>query len=76
MLRMAIINMLAAGLLLSAAAAAQKDMKATAPEKMMPPGAGEAMRQCDKLAMERHIPMEQHARFVKDCVAKKMKKAR
>ena len=65
-----------AALVIATPAAAQKDMKATAPEKMMPPGAGEAMRQCDKLAMEQHIPMEQHARFVKDCVAKKMKKAR
>jgi hypothetical protein len=24
--------------------------------------------------MERHIPMAEHARFVKECVAKKMKK--
>lgn len=73
--RMLYAAMLAA-LVIATPAAAQKDMKATAPEKMMPPGAGEAMRQCNKLAMERHIPMEQHARFVKDCVAKKMKKAR
>ena len=65
---------LAAALLLAGPAAAQKNMKATAPEKMMPPGAGDAMRQCDKLAMEQHVPMEQHARFVIECVAKKMKK--
>ena len=62
-----------AALLLGApAAAAQKNMKATAPEKMMPPGAGDAMRECDKLAMEQHVKMEDRARFVKDCVAKKM----
>jgi hypothetical protein len=67
---------IAAALLLAGTAAAQKNMQATAPEKMMPPGAGDAMRQCDKLAMERHIPMAEHARFVKDCVAKKMKKGR
>jgi hypothetical protein len=61
-------------LVIAAPAAARKDMKATAPEKMMPPGAGDAIRACDKLAMEQHVPMEQHARFVKECVAKKMKK--
>ena len=63
-----------AALMIAAPAAAQKDMKASAPEKMMPPGAGDAMRACDKLAMDRHVKMEEHARFVKDCVAKKMKK--
>ena len=41
--RMLYAVMLAA-LVIAAPAAAQKDMKATAPEKMMPPGAGEAMR--------------------------------
>jgi hypothetical protein len=63
-----------AALLLAAPALAQKnnDMKATAPMKMTPPGGGDAMRECDKLAMAQHIKMEDHARFVKDCMAKKM----
>ena len=63
-----------AALLLVGPAEAQKSMKATAPEKMMPPGAGDAMRECDKLAMEQHVKMEARARFVKDCVATKMGK--
>jgi hypothetical protein len=70
---------LVALLLLSAPTEAQKSdaakaMKATAPMKMTPPGAGEAMRECDKMAMDQHIKMEDRARFVNDCVAKKMKK--
>ena len=63
---------LAAALLLTGAAGAQKNMKATAPMKMTPPGAGDAMRQCDKMAMDQHIKMEDHARFVQNCIAKKM----
>ena len=78
MSRRSIACALAAVLLLAGSAAAQKNdaMKATAPMKMTPPGEGEAMRQCDKLAMDQHIKMEDHARFVQDCVAKKMKKVR
>jgi hypothetical protein len=56
-----------------AAAAGAANMKATAPEKMMPQGGGQAMRECDKLAVRQNIKMEDRARFVKDCVAKKMK---
>jgi hypothetical protein len=56
-----------------AAAAGATSMKATAPEKMMPKGGGDAMRECDKLAMQQNIRSEDRARFVKDCVAKKMK---
>jgi len=65
---------LAAALMLAGSAAAQKSnaMKATAPEKMTPPGASEAMRDCDKLAIARQVKMEDRARFVQDCVAKKM----
>ncbi len=55
------------------AAAAATSMKATAPEQMMPQGGGDAMRECDKLAMQQNIKMEDRARFVKECVAKKMK---
>jgi len=63
-------------LLLAAAAQAggPKDkMQATAPEKMTPPGQSDAMRECDKMAMDQHIKMEDHARFVQDCIARKMK---
>jgi hypothetical protein len=61
---------LAAALLLTGPA--KGAMKATAPMKMTPPGAGDAMRQCDKMAMDQHIKLEDHARFVQDCIAKKM----
>ncbi len=74
MTRMTFGIALAAALLLAAPAVAQKDMKATAPMKMTPPGEGDAMRACDKLAMDQHIKMEERTRFVQDCVAKKMKK--
>jgi len=62
--------------LFAGAAAAQSEgaMQATAPEMMTPPGEGAAMRECDKMAMDQHIKMEDHARFVQDCIAKKMKK--
>jgi hypothetical protein len=67
--------LLAGGFPLVGVAAAQNDgtMKATAPEKMAPPGQSEAMRECDKMAIDQHIKMEDRARFVQDCIAKKMK---
>ena len=67
--------LLASVLPVAGVAAAQNDgtMKATAPEKMAPPGQSEAMRECDKMAMDQHIKMEDRARFVQDCIAKKMK---
>ena len=55
------------------ASAQATEMKSTAPEKMTPPGESAAMRACDKLAMQQNVKMEDRARFVKDCVAKKMK---
>jgi hypothetical protein len=61
-----------AALVAAMPAVAQKNMKATAPEKMMPPGASDAMSECDKLAMDQHVKMENRARFVKNCVAEKM----
>jgi hypothetical protein len=67
---------LLAGTLLFAGAAATQNsgvMRATAPEKMTPAGQGPAMRECDKMAMDEHIKMEDRARFVQDCIAKKMK---
>jgi hypothetical protein len=48
-------------------------MKSSAPEMMTPPGESDAMRECDKLAMDQHIKMEDRTRFVKECIAKKMK---
>jgi hypothetical protein len=62
-------------LLFTSAAVTQNSgaMRATAPEKMTPAGQGLAMRECDKLAMDQHIKMEDRARFVQDCIAKKMK---
>jgi hypothetical protein len=67
--------LLAGVLPIAGVAAAQNGgtMKATAPEKMAPPGQSEAMRECDKMAMDQHIKMEDRARFVQDCIAKKMK---
>jgi hypothetical protein len=56
-----------------AAAAGAAGMKASAPDKMMPQGGGQAMRECDKLAVQQNVKMADRARFVKDCVAKKMK---
>jgi len=66
---------LAAALVLAGPAAAQKSdaMTATAPEKMTPPGQSAAMRDCDKQAMRQRVRVEDRARFVKDCVARKMK---
>lgn len=56
-----------------AAVAGATSMRATAPDQMMPQGGGEAMRECNDLAVQQHIKMEHRARFVKECVAKKMK---
>ena len=70
---------LAAAFLLAGPAAAQRSdvknaMQATAPMKMTPPGESEPMRECDKMAMDQHIKMEDRTRFVQDCIARKMKK--
>jgi hypothetical protein len=69
------VALVASGFLVTSAAAAEQQapMKATAPEKMMPSGAAEKMRECDKEAMQQNIKMEDRAQFVKDCVDKKMK---
>ncbi len=63
--------MLSAAALLAAAAQAAEPMKASAPDKMMPPGDAEKMRACDKQAMDQHIKMEDRAAFVKKCVGMK-----
>jgi len=56
-------------LLATGAPAQPQGMKPTAPMKMTPPGDGEKMMACDKKAVEQKIPMEQHADFVKRCIA-------
>lgn len=70
---MRIIVMLVAlgmGILFAPSGSAQsKDMKSTAPEKMLPPGKAEKMRACDAKAMAMKIPMEDKAAFVKKCMA-------
>jgi hypothetical protein len=60
-------------LVLAASAQTPPDMKATAPEKMMPSGKAELMRACDKLAMEQHVKMEDRTAFVTKCIADKAK---
>jgi hypothetical protein len=76
-MRLAILAVLLAGALpvvaLGQSPGDKNSMKATAPEKMTPPGQGKVMRECDKLAMEQHVKMDDHARFVQACIAKKMK---
>ena len=44
-------------------------MKATAPEKMMPPDKAQKMRECDRRAEQHKIKMEDHARFENKCMA-------
>jgi hypothetical protein len=67
--------LMAGALLFAGVAAAQNGgtMKAPAPEKMTPTGQGPAMRECDKLAMQQHVKMEDRAPFVQDSIARKMK---
>jgi hypothetical protein len=60
---------LLAPLAVQSATAQTKDMKSTAPEKMLPPGEAKKMRTCDEKAMQMKIPMEQKAAFVKKCMA-------
>jgi hypothetical protein len=65
-----LLSALCLGILLAQGALAQPaDMKATAPDKMTPPGDTRKMRACDDKAMQMKIPMEQKADFVKKCMA-------
>jgi len=62
----------AATLLVAAVSAqAAEPMKATAPEKMMPAGDAEKMRECNKKSMDPSIKMEDRAAFVKKCMGMK-----
>jgi hypothetical protein len=69
-MRHIVLSALCLGVLIANAASAQPgNMKATAPEKMTPPGDAKKMRACDDKAMQMKIPMEQKADFVKKCMA-------
>jgi len=60
-----------AALVLATAASADEQMKATAPDKMVPAGDSEKMRACDKKATDQGVKMEDRADFVKKCVGMK-----
>jgi len=67
----------AAALLLAGPASAQRsDVKnpatATAPMKMMPPGESKPTQECDKMAMAPQVKIQNRARFVNSCIARKM----
>jgi hypothetical protein len=47
--------------------------KATAPEKMMPSDKTVKMRECEKIAVQQKIKMEDRSRFVDRCVWAKQK---
>lgn len=49
--------------------AASAQMKASAPEKMMPSNKAQKMRECEKRADQQKIKMEDRSRFVNECVA-------
>lgn len=48
-------------------------MKATAPEKMMPPERASKMRECEKRMEQQKIKMDDRSRFVNECVWAKAK---
>ena len=48
-------------------------MKATAPEKMMPPERVSKMRECEKRMEQEKIKMQDRSRFVDECVWAKPK---
>jgi hypothetical protein len=54
-------------MLLAHVASAQ--VKATAPEKMLPSDKAKKMRECAKLAEQRKVKMDDRSRFVNECVA-------
>ncbi len=69
---------LAAGIVVAlwfTAIAGATSMKATAPDQMMPQGGGEAMRECIGLSKQQQIKMQDRARFVRECVTKKLKQS-
>ena len=66
---------LACAMFLSHSASAQvtHQMKATAADKMMPADRALKMRECEKLAVQQKINMEDRSRFVDQCVWAKAK---
>ena len=48
---------------------ASAQVKATAPEKMMPSDKAKKIRQCAKMAEQQKVKMEDRSRFVNECVA-------
>ena len=59
------------GLLLAGDAAAQPGMKATAPEKMMPPAEKQRLEECQKMAAQKNVQMDERAKFLMDCMKAK-----
>jgi hypothetical protein len=59
------------GLLLAGGAAAQPAMKATAPEKMMPPAEKQRLEECQKMAAQKNVRMDERAKFLMDCMKAK-----
>jgi len=80
MTRPAIISFVAALLAIfpiaRTTAANVSTMKASAPDRMMPKSQAAKMRECDRLAMERSIRMEDRAKFVETCVGGKARPRR
>jgi hypothetical protein len=60
-------------LLATAAASAENPMKPTAPEKMMSPDQKQKMHECEQLAAQHHIKMDERAKFLMDCMTGKVK---
>ena len=58
-------------LLLAGMAAAQPAMKPTAPEKMMPPGEKQRLEECQKMAAQKDVRMDERAAFLMDCMKAK-----
>lgn len=70
----AIISIMTVGLAFSTGTAlAQKAMKPSAAEKMMPPGEKRKLEDCQKLAAQRNIKMDERAKFLMDCMTGKVK---
>jgi hypothetical protein len=49
--------------------AASAQVKATAPEKMMPRDKAVKMRECERRAAQQKIKMEDRTRYVNECIA-------
>lgn len=59
------------GFLVAGTAAAQPAMKATAPDKMMPPGEKKRLEECQKMAAQKNVEMDERARYLMDCMKAK-----